>query len=415
MLGRSAVNFFGRRFCLIKTRRFHTVSAYSKERFIPESDCLKLRSEDDFNGSIFHYAWLRDNCTCWRCVDKSTKQKLFSSAEVPHDITPIHYSIIEDDQGKKHLEIAWNNEKSEPHRSTFSLDWLKSQKTMQRGIYSNIRHPILTLWDGCDLREESITLEYEEFGKSDSGHWDFLQNMQKYGLTIVRNVPTDEKEIEKLANRIGNIRTTFYGRTWDVKSVINAKNIAYTPHFLDLHMDLMYFESPPGVQMLHCLKNTVVGGNSIFSDSFKAVEILKSDYPEEFDILSKVPVTFHYDNDGHIMKYRRPTIEADGLNDHYRIFYSPPFQAPLEAPENLVVPFYKAFNRFSQILHRKEALFTKRLAPGDCAIFDNRRVLHGRTDFDATSGSRHFKGTYVDWDDLIDSYNSMKKKHSMVQ
>ena len=35
-------------------------------------------------------------------------------------------------------------------------------------------------------------------------------------------------------------------------------------------------------------------------------------------------------------------------------------------------------------------------------MFANRRVLHGRTAFDATSGDRHLKGTYIGLDSLKD-------------
>ena len=33
-------------------------------------------------------------------------------------------------------------------------------------------------------------------------------------------------------------------------------------------------------------------------------------------------------------------------------------------------------------------------------IFDNRRILHGRTAFEAQSGNRHLRGCYIDRDEL---------------
>jgi len=43
-----------------------------------------------------------------------------------------------------------------------------------------------------------------------------------------------------------------------------------------------------------------------------------------------------------------------------------------------------------------------RLAPGDCLIFDNTRVLHARTAFGVAAGSpgRHLQGCYADLDGL---------------
>ena len=40
-----------------------------------------------------------------------------------------------------------------------------------------------------------------------------------------------------------------------------------------------------------------------------------------------------------------------------------------------------------------------RLAPGDCLIFDNTRILHGRTGFTST-GDRLLQGCYADLDGL---------------
>ncbi len=38
---------------------------------------------------------------------------------------------------------------------------------------------------------------------------------------------------------------------------------------------------------------------------------------------------------------------------------------------------------------------------GDLLAFDNRRVLHARTAFDASSGRRHLVGCYLDRDELL--------------
>lgn len=74
----------------------------------------------------------------------------------------------------------------------------------------------------------------------------------------------------------------------------------------------------------------------------------------------------------------------------------------MEARPPDVDHFYRAFQRFSDILNDPELVYTTLLGEGDCVIFANRRVLHGRTEFDAGSGERHLKGTYVDWDDFKD-------------
>ena len=66
-----------------------------------------------------------------------------------------------------------------------------------------------------------------------------LKQLWSYGLAFLYNVPTKDQEIVKIVTRIGSLKNTFYGPTWDVKSVPGAKNIAYTNLELGLHMDLL--------------------------------------------------------------------------------------------------------------------------------------------------------------------------------
>jgi gamma-butyrobetaine dioxygenase len=153
-----------------------------------------------------------------------------------------------------------------------------------------------------------------------------------------------------------------------------------------------------------------LGGQSTFLDSFKAVQILREKYPQDFDVLTKVPVTFHYRNDGHIMRYRRPTIVTNDANEDLKVYYAPPFQGPMDVEEELTVPFYSAFQKFTKILQDPSLTYRTLSRPGDLVLFHNRRVLHGRDEFDAQSGNRHFKGTYVDIDMFKDKLATLEEK-----
>lgn len=75
-----------------------------------------------------------------------------------------------------------------------------------------------------------------------------ITQLTQYGLLFVRNVPNDktsdaECELRKLVEKFGEIRETFYGRTWDVRNVRQSRNVAYTNLDLGLHMDLLYVHS----------------------------------------------------------------------------------------------------------------------------------------------------------------------------
>lgn len=314
------------------------------------------------------------------------------------------------------------HERSAPHTTVLDMTWLrkndyspKSLKERQDTLFKPV------FWDGEMYDQKKRSVDYKDLLSTDDGLESALHELRDYGLCFIRNAPTNDKEVENIARRFGCIRETFYGTSWDVKSIPNAKNIAYTSLDLGLHMDLMYvtlvgidyidmlmpfhryFEAPPGLQFLHSLKNSVKGGESIFLDSFKAADILKTSHPEDYEILKRVPVTFHYINDGHHMHFRRPTIVENDLNEHRMVYYAPPFQGPIEVEDELIEPFYRAFRKFADILNDPKLIYTTLLRPGDCVIFANRRVLHGRAEFDASSGERHLKGAYVDWDDFKDN------------
>jgi len=175
-------------------------------------------------------------------------------------------------------------------------------------------------------------------------------------------------------------------------------------------MKCRYFEAPPGVQLLHSLKNSVKGGETLFMDGFKAADIMKQDHPEEFEVLTKVPVTFHYKIGDNHRHFRHPTISLDGQNEFQAIYYSPQFQGPLDIPFELVDKFYASFALFSRIVNDPELTLRTRLMPGDVAIFNNRRALHARTTFDPNSGERHLKGTYVDLDDFRSKWRLLKAR-----
>jgi gamma-butyrobetaine dioxygenase len=139
----------------------------------------------------------------------------------------------------------------------------------------------------------------------------------------------------------------------------------------------MYFESPPGLQFLHSLENTVIGGESTFLDSFMAVKILKTQFPQYYHDLSVIPITYHYKNDGHDMIYLRPLIQKSPFISD-QIFFSPPFQGTLNLSVSESSKFYPAFSEFIKIINNPQLIYQVYLKPGTCVIFANRRVLHGR-------------------------------------
>lgn len=98
--------------------------------------------------------------------------------------------------------------------------------------------------------------------------------------------------------------------------------------------------------------------------------------------------------------------------------WSPPFQGPFKI-DNGVDDFSKRLREwheaavaFGAVVEHPESLLEYQLKKGECVIFNNRRVLHGRTAFKSSEASetpaapaadakpRWLKGAYVDMDDF---------------
>jgi hypothetical protein len=52
-----------------------------------------------------------------------------------------------------------------------------------------------------------------------------------------------------------------------------------------------------------------------------------------------------------------------------------------------------------------------RITLGDCAVFDNPRIMHGRKGYSlADGGFRQVQGGYVDWDEANSRVNALRAK-----
>ena len=221
--------------------------------------------------------------------------------------------------------------------------------------------------------------------ESDAGVFKWTDNLSKHGLCLV-NVPTIEETIQTVASRICPTIETLYGRTFDVRVEKKAINIAYTSTALEPHMDLAYYESPPGIQMLHCLEfsQNIVGGESTFLDTFVLANEFKKLYPEAFETFCRVPATFqksHVEREHPAqMFYQRPHISTNHDGDVNAVFWSPPFEGPLKVGTKDVEAYYDAYDKFSTTwltIVSTQVEITISSEPGDMISFNVECFMEG--------------------------------------
>lgn len=339
--------------------------------------------------------WLRDVCPCEKCVDPHSGQKSFATTQL--DFLPEVRSAERGDDGS--LTVVWANDPAsggQDHTSVYP-------PTIEDDFFKFLRRD---LWNReiFEKDQDKCRVSYQDWIAGGNEFWDAMAALSTKGLIFVHDVPQgDEQAVERIGEQIGALQETFYGRTWDVVSKPQAENVAYTNQFLGLHQDLLYYPDPPRIQLLHCLANECDGGESLFSDGVFAAATIAYKRHDTFQTLASHPTAYHYNKNGNVHYAERPLIRArqgdassssPALVDN--VWWSPPFQAPFPIDHHKMANWYLAARQFHAEIERPEHVVEHRLRAGECVVFDNWRVLHGRREFNSAAGRRHLKGTYVD-------------------
>jgi len=355
-----------------------------------EARSVSLHWEDG-QRNRFHYVWLRDNCRCDQCRHWQVGDRLLDSTQVPLDIRPQRVEL----KAPSLLEIAWP---PDGHVSQFDVGWLLAHRPGQAvTVGQGLRR---TTWDGA-FADRIPELTHERVTSNDSELLGWLRVLHEYGVSLIRHVPCRLGEVGRVAETIGCIRSSHYGTIFDVESKPKPNALAYTAHGLLPHTDLPYRELQPRLQLLHCLLFEAQGGDSQLVDGFHAAERLREAHSASFDLLASTAVTFRQLEEGADLSIEAPMIglDDDGRVDEIR--FSNAKLQPFDVPEDQVISLYQAYFQFAELLRDPAHIIRLRLEPGDLLVFDNSRVLHGRTAYDPQSGARHLQGCYVDSDDLL--------------
>ena len=225
-----------------------------------------------------------------------------------------------------------------------------------------------------------------------------LETFYKYGYVIIENTQAVENEVLNFAEKIGSVRTTNWGKLFNVVSKPNPNDLAYTALELKSHSDNPYRKPVPGIQLLHCIANESTGGDSSLVDGFSVAEYLKNNNKEFYRILTNTNVNFKFTDVDVILENKSKLIELDDDGEFKQISFSGRLDyVPLLNQEKLKT-FYRARKCMYELCNSDQFKIKFRLSKGMIAMFDNLRTLHGRTKFDPNTGFRHLQGCYIDHD-----------------
>ena len=346
---------------------------------LDEKGCLKIDHSDLKNFSI-HPLWLRERLNTEKYLDQNNYQRLYEPSLLDPEIKFQKY-FIEDNILK--VEFTDNS------NGIFSLDnlneELKSKDIIPKKKSWKNEFKELPIYDFNNLSEEKYISK-------------LLIDFQELGFVIVKNTSAEEGTVIKFAEMFGPVRTTNFGKHFDVVSKPKANDLAYTSLGIKAHTDNPYRKPMPGIQILHCIANEAEGGDSSLVDGYAVAEHLKKNEPEMYEILTNTDVLFKFVDRDIILENYGKLIELDDSCNYVQSRFSGRLDyVPYLDPEKLE-SFYAARKKLYYLYESEEFELNFRLESGMLVMFDNIRILHGRTEYDVNTGFRHLQGCYIDHD-----------------
>jgi gamma-butyrobetaine dioxygenase len=342
------------------------------------------------------FTWLRDNCGCGRCRDPHSGQKLFQITDLPRDLTVAAESPTTVD-GAAGWEVVWQ---PDGHRSRYTEAWLASAFVPDAASADQRTEDAKTLWEASDVTDGLPAASWSDYQRDPAVRLRVLTAVARLGFAVLRDVPVRSGQVTEVAESFGFVRETNYGRLFEVRVQESPNNLAFTGERITPHTDNPYRDPVPTMQLLHCLVNSAQGGDSGLVDGFRAAALLREEDRPAFDVLTGTPVPFVFKDSGTLLSAHRPLIGTDPDGRIREIRFNNRSIGALRLSAARTTTFYSSYRTFAELLLRPGLQLDFRLAPGDCLIFDNTRLLHARTAFES-SGGRHLQGCYADLDGLF--------------
>jgi gamma-butyrobetaine dioxygenase len=358
------------------------------------TELLLIRA--DGSEHAVHPLWLRERCRDAASMDLKTQQRLQDPSDF--DLT-LEFTAVSQ-PAPATLRVKF----SDGHEATFSTEELLAEAALPPSSHDC---PAPRLWDGT-LRALPRMRWHAEPNPAELISW--LEAFLSFGFVIFEGVPTTPGSVLRVGSMFGFTRETNFGALFNVRSTPEATDLAYTAIALDPHTDNPYRSPVPGIQLLHCLVNETSGGLSTLVDGFAVAQALRTAEPAAFDILSTTPVRFKYIDADTELTASGPPIELDVSGAVKGIHFSPRLDfVPLFPPQQLDA-YYRARRKFDQRLRAAEFEIRFLLRGGELVMFDNCRLLHGRTGFDPAEGLRHLQGCYIDIDGPRSLYRVLRRR-----
>ena len=342
-----------------------------------------VRVVDDGHHADFHLRWLRHNCD--RDRHPTTGERTVESAELP-DVLAVDDAAIDDGA----LVIRWAHDR---RVSRFALAWLRAH------AYARDRPAV------SRPPSDVATLELDGAGGPAAAPATLLDRvlarLATSGAALIRReaaAPEDETEAWIAGFEAHGLRVigTHFGRIEDLRTDnttnANTDQLGYTDTGIDLHTDQPFLATVPRYQVLQGIRAADEGGDTLLADARAAFAYLASLDRDAAHRLATTPVRFHRRQRSFEREVVAPIVSLagpEGFQIRSSYFTTAPFQVPFDDMD----AWYRAHDRFVRVLREPRNQYRFRIHPGDVLVYDNHRMVHGRTGF---RGPRWVRGVYLD-------------------
>ena len=359
---------------------------YPTARRVRATTVLPLGLEahwDDGAVTTHHALWLRENALDPETTNPDTREQALQLVDIPGDLRVLSASPS---QGGG-LSVRF----TDGAEAQYHPGWLRAyaRETQEapfalppRRLWSGESPPDLPRFPAAAFAEDAAV--FEAWGEA----------LHILGFAILEGVTPKPGQVERIAQRLGPLRESNFGRIFDVRTATEQTSNAYTAMALPVHADLCTREHMPGLQFLHCLENSTVGGATRLTDGFQLAETLRQEDPNAFHTLSTEPLLFANKAEDSDYRWEAPLIGLDAKGALQELRFSPWLRGPLSTDLETTDRIYRALRALFRRAEAPGAFLRFTLKAGDLLAFDNARLLHGREAFDGNVGSRWLQGCY---------------------
>jgi gamma-butyrobetaine dioxygenase len=366
--------------------------------------------------------WLRVNCPCSMCRDPRTDERLVTITDLPQEVW-----VTSARQAGDRVEVEFGPDK---HRSVFDVAWLRqfaveshdvgargerfpdgSAEASALGAEDERTEDAKRLWSGEDIATAFPRGSWPLFQAEAAHKQACLSAVLRDGFVVLGDVPREPGAVLAVAESVGFVRQTSVGPVVDVQIGSLPPVQAFTTRPLTPRTHQPFRDPLPTLEIVHCLEDAAEGGESILVDGFHAAAALRDKDRAAFTVLASSEVTFAYSGARSEFRATKPVIGVDPRGRIREIRLDTSYMLPLRMPPTEIVGFYAAYRAFSEVLGWPGQPLTFMLNPGDCLIFDNTRILNGRTGFLGT-GRRHMQVCWTDLDGLASTLAMMRRQRT---